>query len=80
MLQMAAGTRPHGSPRTLWVSRFPSPDTGEGIVTSGEFLGSSEVFKKIGPLCFSSSLFSKNNQGPRNGEEWQRQPGSLGSS
>lgn len=74
MLQTAAGTWPFGSPSPPGPIPFFSPDTGEGIITAGEFLDSPEVFKKIGPLYFSSSLSSKNNQGPQKRTEWQRQP------
>lgn len=51
------------------VCCFLSPYSGEGILTSGKFLGDLEVFKKTELLCFSSSLSSKKNQGPRKGRE-----------
>lgn len=38
-------------------------------MTTGKFLCSPEVFKKIGSLYFSRSLSGRNNQGPGKGRE-----------
>lgn len=60
-------------PSTPWLCCFLSPDTGKGIITSGKW-GSPGAFEKIGPLYYSSSLSSKNNQGPRKEREVAEAP------